>query len=105
MHDVTPDNGQWNGHWHGPPPWHGPPGRQDDAVNWGHRARRWRNRGDGEPLRRDPDDQLGGGVAAGIAAWRGFSPTTVRIVLAVAALVSQGCSLYPGARCGRRLMP
>ena len=90
MQDVTPDNGQWNGHWHGPPPWHGPPGRQDDAPNWGHRARRWRNRGDGEPLRRDPDDQLGGGVAAGIAAWRGFSPTTVRIVLAVAALVSQG---------------
>jgi signal transduction histidine kinase len=90
MQDVTPDNGQWNGHWHGPPPWHGPPGRRDDAPNWGHRARRWRNRGDGEPLRRDPDDQLGGGVAAGIAAWRGFSPTTVRIVLAVAALVSQG---------------
>ena len=90
MHDVTPDNGQWNGHWHGPPPWHGPPGRQDDAVNWGHRARRWRNRGDGEPLRRDPDDQLGGGVAAGIAAWRGFSPTTVRIALAVAALISTG---------------
>jgi signal transduction histidine kinase len=29
-------------------------------------------------------------VAGGIAAWRGFSPTTVRIVLAVAALVSQG---------------
>ena len=29
-------------------------------------------------------------MAAGIAAWRGFSPTTVRIVLAVAALVSQG---------------
>ncbi len=90
MHDVTPDNGQWNGHWHGPPPWHGPPGRQDDAPNWGHRARRWRNRGDGEPLRRDPDDQLGGGVAAGIAAWRGFSPTTVRIALAVAALISTG---------------
>jgi signal transduction histidine kinase len=78
------------GHWHGPPPWLGRPGRQDDAPNWGHHARRWRNRGDGEPLRRDPDDQLGGGVAAGIAAWRGFSPTTVRIVLAVAALVSQG---------------
>jgi signal transduction histidine kinase/phage shock protein PspC (stress-responsive transcriptional regulator) len=90
MQDVTPDNGQWNGHWHGPPPWHGPPGRQDDAPNWGHRARRWRNRGDGEPLRRDPDDQLGGGVAAGIAAWRGFSPTTVRIALAVAALISTG---------------
>jgi signal transduction histidine kinase len=29
-------------------------------------------------------------VAAGIAAWRGWNPTTVRIVLAVAALVSQG---------------
>ena len=29
-------------------------------------------------------------MAAGIAAWRGFSPTTVRIVLAVAALISQG---------------
>jgi signal transduction histidine kinase/phage shock protein PspC (stress-responsive transcriptional regulator) len=29
-------------------------------------------------------------VAAGLAAWRGFSPTTVRIVLAVAALISQG---------------
>jgi signal transduction histidine kinase len=29
-------------------------------------------------------------VAAGLAAWRGFSPTTVRIVLAVAALISGG---------------
>jgi len=29
-------------------------------------------------------------VAAGIAAWRGFSPTTVRIALAVAALISTG---------------
>ena len=29
-------------------------------------------------------------MAAGLAAWRGFSPTTVRIVLAVAALISQG---------------
>jgi signal transduction histidine kinase len=90
MQDVTPDNGQWNGHWHGPPPWHGPSGRQDDMHGWGHHARRWRNRGDGQPLRRDPDDRLAGGIAAGIAAWRGFNPTTVRIVLAVAALISQG---------------
>jgi signal transduction histidine kinase len=51
---------------------------------------RQRHPGDGQPLRRSPDDQLAGGVAAGIAAWRGFSPTTVRIALAVAALISTG---------------
>jgi len=97
MQDVTPEGGQWNGHWHGPPPWHGPSpwsgpaGPQDDVPSWvRHRTRRWRNRGNGQPLRRDPDDRLAGGIAAGIAAWRGFSPTTVRIVLAVAALISQG---------------
>ena len=90
MHDVTPDNGQWNGHWHSPPPWHGQSGPQDDVPSWVHHTRRWRNRGDGEPLRRDPDDRLAGGIAAGLAAWRGFNPTTVRIVLAVAALISQG---------------
>jgi signal transduction histidine kinase/phage shock protein PspC (stress-responsive transcriptional regulator) len=49
-----------------------------------------RNRGNGGPLRRDPDDRLGGGLAAGIGAWRGFSPTTVRIACVVAALFSQG---------------
>ncbi len=95
MQDVTPEGGQWNGHWHGPPrppgppPWSGP-GPQDDVPGWVHHTRRWRNRGNGQPLRRDPDDRLAGGIAAGIAAWRGFSPTTVRIVLAVAALISQG---------------
>jgi signal transduction histidine kinase len=66
------------------------PGPQDGVSDWARHTRRWRHRGDGQPLRRHPDDRLGGGVAAGIAAWRGFSPTTVRIVLAVAALVSQG---------------
>jgi signal transduction histidine kinase len=60
------------------------------VPSWVHHTRRWRNRGDGEPLRRDPDDRLAGGIAAGLAAWRGFNPTTVRIVLAVAALISQG---------------
>src|ERR1700733_5898645 len=90
MHDVTPDNGQWNGHWHGPPPWPGQAGPQDDVPGWVHHTRRWRNRGDGQPLRRDPDDRLAGGIAAGIAAWRGWSPTTVRIALAVAALISTG---------------
>jgi signal transduction histidine kinase len=106
MQDVTtgghppegpPPEGQLpvpsGGHRHGPPPWHGPPGHhrdRDDVPDWAVRVRHWRDRGDGQPLRRDPDDQLGGGVAAGLAAWRGFSPTTVRIVLAVAALISQG---------------
>ncbi len=78
------------GNWHGPPPWHGPLGRRDGAPDGAFRVKHWRNRGDGEPLRRHPDDRLAGGVAAGLAAWRGFSPTTVRIVLAVAALISQG---------------
>lgn len=78
----------WDGH--GPPPWHGPPTRRDDVPDWVMRVRRWHGRGDGEPLRRHPDDRLLGGVAAGIAAWRGFSPTAVRIVLAVVALIFQG---------------
>ncbi len=64
--------------WHGGP-WHDRP--------W-HRGPFWlRHRGDGGPLRRDPADQLGGGVAAGIAAWRGLNVTTVRIVFALVALI------------------
>jgi signal transduction histidine kinase len=47
-------------------------------------------RGNGCPLRRDPDDRLAGGVAAGVAAWRGFSVTIVRIVFVLIALVSGG---------------
>ena len=46
--------------------------------------------GDGNPLRRDPQDRIGGGIAAGLGAWRGFSPTTVRIACVVAALVTTG---------------
>jgi signal transduction histidine kinase len=65
---AWPPNG-----FHGPPRWH-------------RRAERRRHRGNGQPLRRDPEDRLAGGVAAGIAAWRGFSPTTVRIVLVLVAL-------------------
>jgi len=56
------------------------------SSRWERRAARWRNRGNGEPLRRDPEDRLAGGVAGGIAAWRGFSPTTVRILFVVVAL-------------------
>jgi len=89
MQDVTPDNNQWKGPWQGPP-WHDPSGRHDDVPNWVHHTRRWRHRGDGEPLRRHPEDRLAGGVASGIAVWRGWNPTTVRIVLAVVALVFQG---------------
>ena len=72
---AWPPNG-----FHGPPHWH-------------RRAERWRNRGNGEPLRRDPEDRLAGGVAGGIAAWRGFSPTTVRIVFVVITLISQGWTI------------
>ena len=79
-----------NGHWHGPPRWQGPPEQQDDVPGWAFRRRRRRHRGDGEPLRRRTDDQLAGGVAAGIASWRGFHPNTVRIVLAVAAFLTAG---------------
>jgi signal transduction histidine kinase len=46
--------------------------------------------GTGGPLRRDPADRLGGGVAAGVAAWRGFNVTAVRIVFVLIALVSTG---------------
>jgi signal transduction histidine kinase len=64
--------------------------QQDDVPSWVHHTRRWRNRGDGQPLRRQRDDRVIGGVAAGVAAWRGFNPTTVRVVFAVAALITGG---------------
>jgi phage shock protein PspC (stress-responsive transcriptional regulator) len=63
--------------------WHAPP-----YVRV-HARRLW-SRGNGGPLRRDPDDRLGGGLAAGLGAWRGFSPTTVRIAWVVVALFTQG---------------
>jgi signal transduction histidine kinase len=61
--------------------------------DWPGRPRRRRRRGNGEPLRRDPEDRLAGGVAAGIGAWRGFSPTTVRVVFVIVTLVSQGWTI------------
>jgi phage shock protein PspC (stress-responsive transcriptional regulator) len=60
------------------------------VPDWVHHVRHWRDRGDGQPLRRQQEDRLAGGVAAGLAAWRGLNPTTVRIALAVAALISAG---------------
>jgi signal transduction histidine kinase len=65
----------------------------DQFGPWGHRHRGpfWlRRRGDGGPLRRDQADRLVGGVASGVAAWRGINVTTVRIVFVLIALVSGG---------------
>jgi signal transduction histidine kinase len=57
----------------------------------GHRGPFWlRRRGHGGPLRRDTADRLAGGVASGVAAWRGVNVTTVRIVFVLIALVSGG---------------
>jgi signal transduction histidine kinase len=38
-------------------------------------------------MRRDPTDRIAGGVASGVAAWRGFSVTAVRIVFVLIALI------------------
>jgi signal transduction histidine kinase len=78
-----------NGHWHGPHRPHGPNRHHDGPPDWLARFRQ-RHPGDGQPLRRQTDDRLAGGVAAGLAAWRGFRPTTVRTTLAVLALISTG---------------
>jgi signal transduction histidine kinase len=74
---------------HGPP-WAGPQAPPDGAPDWARHVSRWQDRGDGQPLRRQKDDRVAGGVAAGIAARYGFNPTTVRIVLAVASLITVG---------------
>jgi signal transduction histidine kinase len=72
-----------------PPRWPGdcgPPSMQP----W-HRGPFWRrHQGTGGPLRRDPSDRLLGGVASGVAEWRGFNPTAVRIVFVLIALVTTG---------------
>src|SRR3984957_13072193 len=61
----------------------------EDRPDWRSHFRR-HGHGDGNPLRRDPEDRIGGGIAAGIGTWRGFSPTSVRIACVVAVLVTQG---------------
>jgi signal transduction histidine kinase len=70
-----------------PARWHG---GHDPFGHW-HRGPFWmRRRGNAGPLRRDPAERLAGGVAAGLAAWRGFNVTTVRIVFVLVALIPSG---------------
>jgi signal transduction histidine kinase len=67
-------------------------GQGDLGTHW-HRGGPFgprHRRGNGGPLRRDPADRVGGGVAAGVAAWKGFNATTVRIAFVLIAVVSGG---------------
>jgi signal transduction histidine kinase len=72
------DQDPW-GHWH-----RGPFGHRRHGPFW------LRHRGTGEPLRREPGDRLAGGVAAGVAAWKGFSVNTVRIGFVLLTIVTGG---------------
>ena len=70
-----------------PARWRGPYG-----PHW-HRHRGpfgLRRLGPGGPLRRDEAGRMVGGVAAGIAEWRGFSVNTVRIVFVLVAVFTGG---------------
>jgi signal transduction histidine kinase len=70
-----------------PARWH----RDRDPFGHWHRGPfGLRRRGNGGPLRRDPAERLAGGVAAGLAAWRGFNVTTVRVVFVLVALIPSG---------------
>jgi len=70
----------------------GPHGPFGPNGPFSRRGPGWLRRGTCQngPPRRDLTDRLGGGVAAGIAAWRGFNPAAVRIVFVLATLVSAG---------------
>ncbi|HEY1624534.1 MAG TPA: PspC domain-containing protein [Streptosporangiaceae bacterium] len=50
-------------------------------------------------LRRDPAQRIAGGVAAGLAAWKGYNVTTVRIVFVLITVVTSGTgvALYVAA--------
>jgi len=68
-----------------PEPWHrGPFGHPRHGPFW------LRHRGTGEPLRREPGDRLAGGVAAGVAAWKGFGVNSVRIGFVLLTIVTGG---------------
>ena len=68
-----------------PAPWNrGPFGHPRHGPFW------LRHRGTGGPLRREPGDRLAGGVAAGVAAWKGFGVNSVRIVFVLLTVVTGG---------------
>ena len=72
-----------------PAPWQR--GREPwEHWHHGHGPFGLRRRGSGGPLRRDPAERLAGGVAAGVAAWRGFNVTTVRIIFVLVCLIPSG---------------
>ena len=77
--------------------WHGPWHRGDEPWRSGGPFGLRHRRGNGGPLRRDPDEALAGGVAAGVAAWRGFNVTTVRIVFVLVGLFGWFVPLYVAA--------
>ena len=80
---------RWHGHrWQGQQAFQDRP-EGEDRHDWRSHFTR-HGHGDGNPLRRDPEDRIGGGLAAGVGTWRGFSPITVRIAFVVAALVTTG---------------
>jgi signal transduction histidine kinase len=75
----------------------------DDDWRRTVRLHRWWGTCNGT-LRRHSSDRLGGGVAAGLARWRGVNPTTVRIVFVVAVLITHGI-LAPAYFVAWLLMP
>jgi phage shock protein PspC (stress-responsive transcriptional regulator) len=69
-------------------------GYVEHPTRWHRAPSRFRHReGNGGPLRRDPADRLGGGVASGVAAWKGFNVTTVRIAFVLLAVVTSGIAV------------
>jgi signal transduction histidine kinase len=74
------------------PGWYPPPGGWPDRKHgWRRGPGRWGRGPWGRgPLRRQQDDRLAGGVAAGLAARTGFDVTVIRIAFVVATVLSGG---------------
>jgi signal transduction histidine kinase/phage shock protein PspC (stress-responsive transcriptional regulator) len=96
--------GQRPGNWHHEHQQRRQARHEEHAQRVVERVQRWQARGSGEPLRRDPGDRLIGGVAGGIARWRGMNPTTIRVAMVIVALFSQG-GLIPFYFIGWLLIP
>jgi len=64
-----------------------------------HRGALWRRQLAQGPPRRDPDGRLLGGVAAGVARWRGWNPTVIRLGFALITVFTSGTgvALYVAA--------